>query len=35
MIKIFIILAVSVLLAVLHIWVDTKIKKRTKGDSDD
>lgn len=35
MIKLIIIVIVSFILAIAHVWIDTKIKKRRKGGSDD
>lgn len=32
--SVIIIFVVSILLALLHTWIDTKIKKRKKGDID-
>lgn len=35
MTKLVIIFVVSIILAIVHVWIDTKIKKRKKGGSDD
>lgn len=34
-IKIILIILISFLLAILNLWLDTKLKKKKKGDEDD